>query len=130
MRWLVRVAPIVVALAGAGCTNETKVSEIEPNAGTFSGDEEVHIKGQGFPRSGVTVRFGTREAKGVMVESNHTIKAYTPAGDKNTAVDVSLVFDDGRAFVLKNGFRYVDSTQSTATRDKFFIKASGENEKK
>jgi hypothetical protein len=129
MRWLVRIAPIVVALSGTACTNETKVSEIEPNAGTYSGDEEVHIRGNGFPRSGVTVRFGTREAKGVLVESNHTIKAFTPAGDKNTSVDVSLVFDDGRAFVLKNGFRYVDSTQSTATRDKFFIKASKEEKK-
>jgi hypothetical protein len=129
MRWLVRVAPIVVALVGTGCTNETKISEIEPNHGTFSGEEEIHIKGQGFPRSGVTVRFGTREAKGVIVESDHTIKAYSPAGDKNTAVDVSLVFDDGRAFVLKNGFRYVDSTQGNVTRDKFFIKASKEEKK-
>ena len=129
MRWLVRVAPIVVALSGTGCTNETKISEIEPNTGTFSGEEEIHIKGQGFPRSGVTVRFGTREAKGVMVESDHTIKAYSPPGDKNTAVDVSLVFDDGRAFVMKSGFRYVDATNSAATRDKFFIKASKEEKK-
>ena len=35
-------------------------------------------------------------------------------------------FDDGSALQLKNGFRYVDSTQQRQTMDKFFSKASGE----
>ena len=112
-------------LAVGGCSKETRISEIEPNHGAFSGGEEIKIKGTAFPRSGVVVRFGTRMATGAIVESDHTIKVYTPAGDKNTTSDVSVVFDDGRAFVLKAGFRYVDTTQQRQTMDKFFDKASG-----
>jgi hypothetical protein len=123
-----RALTLASLLVGAtlGCSKETRISEIEPNTGTFSGGEEVIISGQNFPRSGVQVRFGTKEATGVAVESDHAIKAYTPAGDKGTASDVSVVFDDGRAFVLKGAFHYVDSTQQRNTMDKFFDKAAGE----
>ena len=125
---IAHIAPIAFGLliSLSGCTNETRVIEIEPNQGTFSGGEEVMIKGTAFPRSGVQVRFGTKPAGTAVVESDHTIKVFTPAGDKGTISDVSLVFDDGRAFVLKNSFRYVDSTQQRNTMDKFFNKASGE----
>jgi hypothetical protein len=70
------------------------------------------------------VKFGTKEATQVAVQSDNVIKVATPAGDKNTTTDVSVIFDDGRAFILRNGFRYVDSTQQRATMDNFFKKAS------
>ncbi len=120
MRWA------FLLLCLGGCAKETRVAELEPNTGTFSGGEEVEIHGAGFPRSGVTVRFGNKEASQVVIVSDSVIKVATPAGDKGTFVDVSLVFDDGRAFGLKNGFGYVDSTQQRSTMDKFFNKASGE----
>src|SRR5258706_15678811 len=103
-RFTVWAAPLTTALAlGVGCTKDTKISEIEPNTGTFSGGEEVQIHGTNFPRSGVQVKFGTKEATQVVVQSDNTIKVATPAGDKGTSSDVSVIFDDGRAFVLKNG---------------------------
>lgn len=113
-----------LALAASACSTETRIIEIEPSNGTFSGGEEVKIKGNALPRGGVTVRFGNKAATSAVVESDHTIKVYTPAGDKNTAADVSIVFDDGRAYVLKGGFRYVDSTQQRATMEKFFDKTA------
>ena len=32
----------------------------------------------------------------------------------------AIVFDDGKAFLLKNGFHYVDTSQQRATMDKAF----------
>ncbi len=122
-----------ILIAGlAACSNELKVSEIDPPNGTFSGGEEVIIKGNGFQpgRGGVTVKFGRREATAVAVESGDKIKVMTPAGDKSATVDVSIVFDDGKAFLLKNGFHYVDTTQQRATMDKAFNAMGTEKEKK
>ena len=111
-------------LAGGllACSNELRVSEIDPPNGAFTGGEEVVIRGNGFQpgRGGVTVKFGRREATAVAVESGDKIKVMTPAGDKSSTVDVSIVFDDGKAFLLKNGFHYVDTTQQRATMDKAF----------
>ena len=125
MRSLVAVIALLAPLAG-GCSTETKFSTIEPNTGTFTGGEEVALEGQNFPRGGASVKFGLKEAVPVVVESDHKIRVTTPAGDKSTNVDVTVIFDDGRAFQLKNGFRYVDSTQQRQTMDNFFKKASGE----
>jgi hypothetical protein len=115
-----------------GCSNELKVSEIEPPNGAFTGGEEVVIKGNGFQpgRSGVTIKFGRREATAVAVESGDKIKVTTPAGDKSTTVDVSVVFDDGKAFLLKNGFHYVDTTQQRANMDNAFNALGKKDEKK
>jgi hypothetical protein len=125
------LAPLALSLAvgTSACSNETKITGIEPNTGTFTGGEEVELKGQNFPRAGVLVRFGTKEAQPAVVESDRLIKVQTPAGDKNTNSDITVVFDDGRSFVLKNGFRYVDSTQQRQTMDKFFDKAAGSTKK-
>ena len=120
-----RMRTLLVGLAFIGlaaCSNELKVSEVDPPNGTFSGGEEVTIKGNGFQpgRGGVTVKFGKRDAAAVVVESDSTIKVTTPTGDKNTTVDITVMFDDGKAFQIKNGFHYIDTTQQRATMDKAF----------
>src|SRR5579859_4433437 len=125
-RAIATCSAVWAALALGGCSKETKITEIEPNTGTFSGGEEVEIRGANFPKAGVQVKFGTKEATQVAVQSDNVIKVATPAGDKNTTSDVSVIFDDGRAFVLRNGFRYIDSTQQRQTMDNFFKKAGGE----
>jgi hypothetical protein len=108
------------AVLSVGCSNELKVTEIEPGTGTFNGGEEVVIHGNGFqPGRGVTVRFGHREAAATVIASGTKIAVTTPTADKNTTVDVSVVFDDGKAFVLKNGFHFIDNNQR-ATMDKAF----------
>src|SRR5262249_34201244 len=96
--------------------------EVDPPNGTFSGGEEVEIRGNGFQpgRGGVTVKFGRRDATAIVVESDSKIKVQTPVGDKNTTVDVSIIFDDGKALLLKNGFHYIDTTQQKAAMDKAF----------
>ena len=116
-----RIAMVAALLGFAACSNELKVSEVDPPQGTYTGGEEVVIKGGGFQpgRGGVTVKFGRHEAQAVAVESADKIKVQTPAGDKNTIVDISVVFDDGKAFMLKNGFHYIDNNQRV-TMDKAF----------
>jgi hypothetical protein len=111
----------LAAMALSACSNELKVSEVDPNNGTFTGGEEVVIKGNGFQpgRGGVTVKFGKKDAVAVAVESSDKIKVQTPAGDKNTKVDISVIFDDGKSFMIKNGFTYLDNTQRV-TMDKAF----------
>ena len=111
----------------SGCSNELKVTEVEPSTGTFSGGEEVVIRGNAFQpgRAGVSVRFGRREAQSVAVASPDKILVTTPMGDKNTTVDISVTFDDGKAFLLKNGFHYIDNTQR-ATMDKAFNALGGD----
>jgi hypothetical protein len=113
-------ATLLVGLAG--CSNELKVSSVEPPQGTFAGGEEVTIRGNGFQpgRGGVTVRFGLREASSVVVASAEKISVTTPGGDPNTTVDVTVIFDDGKAFKLGNGFHYMAAANSRATMDKAF----------
>jgi hypothetical protein len=114
----------------AACSNELKVSEVDPPHGAYTGGEEVVIKGNGFQpgRGGVVVKFGRRDAMAVVVESGDKIKVTTPAGDKNTTVDISLVFDDGKSFMIKNGFHFIDTSQQRATMDKAF-NAFGDKDK-
>jgi hypothetical protein len=122
-----RIAMVAALLGCAACSDELKVSEVDPGAGAYTGGEEVVIKGNGFQpgRGGVTIKFGPHEAQAVAVESSGKIKVQTPAGDKNTTVDITVVFDDGKAFMLKNGFRYIDNSQRV-TMDKAFNALGGD----
>lgn len=120
-------ALVLCCSAFLGCSNDLKVTEVDPPQGTYMGGEEVIIRGNGFQpgRGGVSVRFGRREATNVVVESASAIKVTTPAGDKSAAADVSVIFDDGKAFVLKSAFQYLDNSQRQ-TMDKAFNAMGGE----
>jgi IPT/TIG domain-containing protein len=106
----------------AGCSNDLKVSSVEPAQGTFGGGEDVVIHGNGFQpgRGGVTVTFGKRPATSVVVSAADKINVMTPGGDPNTTVDVTVVFDDGKAFKLANGFHYMAQVDQRGTLDKAF----------
>ncbi len=104
-----------------GCSNELKVESVEPATGTYAGTEQVIIHGNGFQpgRQGVQVKFGRRDATGAVIESSDRIKVTTPSGDKSSSVDVTVVFDDGRAFQLKNAFKYIDNTNRATMNSAF-----------
>ena len=106
----------------AACSNDLKISSVEPPQGTFGGGEDVVIHGGGFQpgRGGVTVTFGKRPATSVVVASADKINVMTPGGDPNTTVDVTVVFDDGKAFKLANGFHYMAQVDQRGTLDKAF----------
>ena len=106
----------------AACSNDLKVTSVEPATGTFGGGEDVVIHGNGFQpgRGGVTVKFGNRPATSVVVASSDKINVMTPGGDPNATVDVTVVFDDGKAFKLANGFHYMAQVDQRGTLDKAF----------
>lgn len=118
---------LVAAAAGlAACSDEIKVTGVEPPTGSFNGGEELVIEGANFPAGrSVAVRVGKRDATNIMIESDKKIRVTTPAGDRNTSADVSLVFDDGKAFMLKGVFRYIDPAQNRITWDKALDKVGG-----
>jgi hypothetical protein len=108
-------------LLSAGCSNETKIERLEPQQGTFAGGEEILIKGKNFPtkRGGVSVTFGRRAGTGVTIENDSTIKVTSPQGEKNTDVDITVLFDDGRGYQMKNAFRYLDATDQAKVMKNF-----------
>lgn len=122
---MMRCLSVALVLVLAACSTETRLTEVVPSAGTYTGGEEVEIRGANFPRSSVTVRFGVKEATNVVMQSASSIKVMSPVGDKGTAVDITVVFDDGRAFVVHNGFHFVEQ-QQRQVMDKFFNRASGQ----
>jgi hypothetical protein len=95
-----------VGLVGLGCTTGVKVTQISPENGTVAGGEDILIKGQGF-KAGVQVKFCRAEAKNVVILGENTIKATSPANQKGDC-DVTLTFDDGRAYKVANGFHYME----------------------
>jgi hypothetical protein len=96
----------VLGLVSLGCNTGVKVTQISPENGTVAGGEDILIKGQGF-KAGVQVKFGRAEAKNVVILGENTIKATSPANSKGPC-DVTLTFDDGRAFKVANGFNYME----------------------
>ncbi len=114
----VKMMCAAIALFGvSACSNELKITGVEPASGTVGGGEDVVIQGNGFQpgKGGVTVKFGKRDATAVVVASADKIKVTTPPGDPNATVDVTVIFDDGKAFKLGNGFKYIDRGLDRAT---------------
>jgi len=130
MRTPLKSAGLYISLSSAGtlalaqCSNETGIRELEPPHGTFLGGEEIVIHGRNFPigRGGASVTFGRRAATNVVLENPNSIKVTSPAGDKNTEVDIVIMFDDGRAYLLKNGFRYLDAGDNQKVMKNFKMK--------
>ncbi len=118
------ISCLAAGLTMAQCSNDTGVRELEPPNGTYLGGEEIVIHGRNFPlgRGGVSVTFGRRAATNVVLENGERIKVTSPAGDRNTEVDIVVMFDDGRAYLLKNGFRYLDGSDNSKVMKNFFKK--------
>ncbi len=105
-----RTIAILVVLSAAlctlvaGCESGTKIKSIEPNFGNVAGNDSVVIVGLGF-KNGMQVHFGKREAKNVVIEGPTRILVTSPSGVEGK-VDVTLTRDDGKTFVLRDGFSY------------------------
>jgi hypothetical protein len=97
------------------------VEKVEPPQGTIVGGEEITILGSGFQpgRTQAEVRFGRKKADSVIIAAANKIKVVTPAGDKGP-VDITVAFDDGRAFKIPNGFRYMEPADGESARRAFF----------
>jgi hypothetical protein len=104
----------VLALAAqisVGCNKEFGIRDISPSVGNIGGGESVSINGSGFDTSmGYAVHFGNSKATNVSVSSSEKITVTTPSSNSATKVDVRISTDDGKEYVLRKAFSYVEKT--------------------
>jgi hypothetical protein len=114
----------LVLVASVSCVQKggpLKVDSIEPPQGTTGGGEEISIVGSGFQpgKTQAEVKFGRKKCETVTIASTSKIRVVTPPNEKGP-VDVSVMFDDGSAFKIPNGFRYVEPAEGESARRAFF----------
>ena len=114
---------LALALATGSCQRrgqDLAVKAVEPGSGTTMGGDQVVIKGTGFEPGAMQaeVRFGRKRAEAVVMASPRQISLTTPPGDR-VPVDVTVIFNDGRAFTLPAGFSYVSPQVSSKVREAY-----------
>ncbi len=106
---------IVAGLGLGGCTADHTRSiapvTLSPPQGTQAGGQAVRIEGDDFVGHGpVSVYFGVRAAKAVVVEGPRLITVLTPQRDEPGTVPVWLRFGDGRVRRLVDGYTFEEQT--------------------
>ena len=96
------------------------VVRIEPDNGTTSGGDQVTIVGSGFEPGQTTaeVRFGRKRAEGVVIASTSAINVTTPPSDRGPT-EVTVILNDGKAFTIPNGFRFVEPQDASKVREAY-----------
>ena len=93
----------------SGCQQEFKIKDVSPPTGVLGGGEPVHIRGSGFDSNmGISVYFGNSKSDNVVVNGPEKLTVTTPSSPEATTVDVRVMTDDGRQYVIKRGFRYIE----------------------
>jgi hypothetical protein len=107
-RILAVIGAIVLLCALLGCETDFKVRRVSPAVGVIAGGEPIDILGSGFSGGmGITVYFGSTKADNVVVRSSDKLTVTSPSHDGPGTVDVRIITDDGKEFVLKEAFQYV-----------------------
>ena len=105
----VTVMVCFVVLFVAGCKEEFSIRTISPATGVLGGGEPIEILGSGFnPDQGVAVYFGNSKSTNVVVNSTKKMTVSTPSVGEPQVVDVRIATDDGKEFLLRRAFRYVE----------------------
>jgi hypothetical protein len=100
------LALLVGAWLAAGCAREHPLT-LAPARGGQGGGQAVRIEGEGFlGRGPVSVYFGVRAAKAVVIESQWLVTVLTPQSDEPGTVDVTLRFGDGTELELPQAYTY------------------------
>ena len=108
-----KAVPVILLLAAAvlgGCDSGTRVKSVEPSFGNVAGNDDVVIHGGGF-REGMVIQFGRNQVGSIVIDSPTMIRVKTPGGVEGKT-DVILIRDDGKTFVLKDGFTYMRDAPS------------------
>lgn len=88
-----------------GCESGTQIKSVEPSFGNVAGNDDVVIHGDGF-KPGLEVQFGKATVRSLVIDSSERIRVKTPSGVEGK-VDVIIIRDDGKTFVLKDGYTYM-----------------------
>jgi IPT/TIG domain len=114
-------AGLFLVLAAGACEQKggpVNVDRVEPGTGTTMGGDLITIVGSGFEpgKTQADVLFGRRKAENIIIASSTTINVVTPAGERGP-IDVSVMFHDGKAFKIANGFKYIPPADQSAARE-------------
>ncbi len=105
---------ILIVLLGcmvAGCEQGFAIKGVSPAVGVLGGGEPVVIRGTGFnPNLGVAVYFGNSKADNVVVSATDKLIVTSPSAGEPKVVDVRIAMDDGKEYLLKGAFRYIEKT--------------------
>jgi hypothetical protein len=100
------VALVAGAWLLAGCGSERPLG-LAPAQGGQAGGQAVRVEGEGFlGRGPLSVYFGVRAAKAVVIESPRLVTVLTPQTETPGTVDVTLRFGDGTELVLPQAYTY------------------------
>ncbi len=100
-------ACVAVSLLLAGCGSPDPSLRMSPATVRQGGGQSVLIEGDDFTGHGpLVVYFGTRAAKGVVIESPWAVRVIAPQSEQTGSVDVLLRFGDGTEQRLESGFEY------------------------
>jgi len=126
-----RILAVVFAAAVVctllACQEEFSVRRLSPAVGVIGGGEPIDILGSGFSAGlGITVYFGATKADHVVVRDPGKMTVTSPSAPEPGKVDVRVITDDGKEFLLKEAFNYVrkgamdirDLGQRKSLRDK------------
>ncbi|QQR90341.1 MAG: IPT/TIG domain-containing protein [Myxococcales bacterium] len=103
-------------LMACGGAAEATVKGIDPSSGPTDGDQPVRIMGSNFSSdTGYTVYFGKEKSDSVTLINDKTIVAVSPRINQEGAVDVTIYSDDGAAFRIKDGYRYIIPSKGTTS---------------
>jgi len=111
-KWLFVALSLAMASSVLLACEESKeltVTGVDPVKGKYQGGDHVFIKGTGFAAQGFKVYFGGRVATNCSVESTTRIMCDSPAGAKDSTVDVEVQFDDSRHKTLEKAFTFIDT---------------------
>lgn len=101
---------MILALAFvSGCEKEFGIKSVSPRSGVLGGGEPISILGSGFKSNmGLSVYFGNQKADNVVVAGPEVLTVSTPSSQEPKFVDIRVMTDDGRQFVIKRAFRYIE----------------------
>ncbi|MCP4605146.1 MAG: hypothetical protein GY847_32275 [Proteobacteria bacterium] len=102
---------VLVGCVAAGCEHEFGIKDVSPAIGVLGGGESVVIRGTGFnPNLGIAVYFGNVKSDNVVISAADKLMVTTPSAATPQVVDVRIATDDGKEYLIKRAFRYVEKS--------------------
>jgi hypothetical protein len=125
MKRIFSLSAATLLIASLGACQEKggalRVDKVQPDNGITGGGDHVVIRGAGFEpgKTQVEVKFGGHRAEQVSISAADSIAVVTPPGNKGP-VTVTLMFDNGTKFEIRDGFHYVPPGANGDVRNAFF----------
>ena len=108
-----KIALFALSILVAGCNNRgPSVEKIEPKFGLTRGDDKVTIFGQNLDEiAPFSIYFGDKRAEMSGRVSSEEFWVSTPSSQKAHKVDVRIITESGKEFLIREGFEYVHKAE-------------------